>query len=230
MLKIEMQKNELPYEIEEELKVLRTNIQLSGDDKKVLLFTSSLGGEGKSNTSLNLARSMAALGKNVLLVDADLRKSVIEEKIVSGKMKHGLTSYLCGKCLAKDIVYQTERTGVYLIPAGEVPPNPSELLSGERMTQLLTAARDRYDYVFIDCPPVGMVVDAAVFAGHCDGIVLVIASGEISYHFAQDVVKKLRATQCPILGVVLNKVDRTTSKYYGGQKYHKYYKNHYGNE
>ncbi len=228
MLKIELENKELPYEIEEELKTLRTNIQLSGDDKKVILFTSCLGGEGKSNTSLNIARSMAALGKNVLLIDADLRKSVLADRVVSGRVKYGLTHYLVGKCQAKDVLYQTEQAGVYVIPAGEVPPNPSELLSNERMSQLLAVARERYDYIFVDCPPLGMVVDAAVFASHCDGSILVLASGEISYRFAQEVVKKLRATKCPILGVALNKVDHAKGKYYGS-KYHKYYKSHYEN-
>ncbi len=228
MLKIELENKELPYEIEEELKTLRTNVQFSGDDKKVILFTSCLGGEGKSNTTLNLARSMASLGKNVLLIDADLRKSVLADRVVAKRFKNGLTHYLIGKAPAKDILYQTEQPGVYVIPAGEVPPNPSELLSNDRMAQLITAARDHYDYVFIDCPPLGMVIDAAVFASQCDGAIMVLASGEISCHFAQDVVKKLRATQCPILGVVLNKVNHAKDKYYGS-KYHKYYKKHYEN-
>ncbi len=227
MSKIILQHKELPYEIEEELKTLRTNIQLSGDDKKVILFTSCLGNEGKSSTTLNLARSMASLGKNVLLIDADLRKSVLKHRVMDGKITNGLTHYLAGKCLAKDILYQTEQAGVDVMPAGEVPPNPSELLSTDRMQQLVAAARERYDYVFIDCPPLGMVVDASVFARHCDGAVLIVASHEISRHFAQDVVKKLRATQCPILGAVLNKVRVEENKYYGGKKYQKYYKKQY---
>ncbi len=223
MPKISLINEELPYGIEEELKNLRSNIQLSGNDKRVILFTSCLGGEGKSTTTLNLARSMAALGKNVLIIDTDLRKSVINQKVVSGKITVGLTHYLIGHSSAQDIIYETERKGVYIAPAGKIPPNPSELLSTDKFGQLITAARKIYDYIFIDCPPLGMVVDPAVIAQHCDGSILVIASAEISKHFAFDVIKKLKNTQCPIMGVVLNKVDLSVSKYYGRGKYHRYY-------
>ncbi len=230
MLKLTLQHNELPYEVEEELKTLRTNIQLSGSEKKVILFTSCLGSEGKSSTALNIARSMAALDKNVLLIDADLRKSVLKKRVIGGKIQAGLTHFLAGKCVANDMVYKTEQRGVFVMPAGEVPPNPSELLSNDRMKQRIKVARESYDYVFIDCPPLGMVVDAAVLAPQCDGAILLVASSEISYRFAQDVTKKLRATQCPILGVVLNKVKVEESKYYGTKKYQKYYKKEYAAE
>ncbi len=227
MLNIVLQNRELPYEIKEELKTLRTNIQLAGDSKKVILCTSCIAREGKSNTTLNLARSMATLDKTVLLVDADLRKSVLKKRVISGKFKMGLSDYLAGNAALTDVFYQTEQPGVYVIPAGKVPPNPSELLSGERMVRMLDSARQKFDYVFIDSPPLGLVVDASVIAVHSDAVILLVAAGEISYHFVQEVVKKLRATQCPILGVVLNKVVPQKGKYYGGKKYRKYYKDHY---
>lgn len=227
MLKIELENKELSYEIKEELKTLRTNIQLAGDSKKVILCTSCIAGEGKSNTTLNLARSMAELDKTVLLVDADLRKSVLKKRVISGQFEMGLADYLAGNAILTDVFYQTEQPGVYVIPAGKVPPNPSELLSGERMVRMLDSAREQFDYVFIDSSPLGLVVDASIIAQHSDAVILLVAAGEISYHFVQEVVKKLRATKCPILGVVLNKVVAKKGKYYGGKKYRNYYKEQY---
>lgn len=223
---------ELPYEIAEEIKTLRTNILFSGDDKRVIMITSCKSGEGKSSVILELARSMAELGKNVLLVDADLRKSVVKEKVKEGRIRYGLTHYLCGQASAQEALYATESDGVYLMPAGAMPPNPTELLSNVRMKSLLEATRQNFDYVLVDCAPLGMVVDAAVVAPFCDGSMMLIEAGQISYRYAQDVLNQLKATQSPILGVVLNKVDYAKSKHYGRygkyygkySKYEKYYK------
>ncbi len=224
---------ELPYEINEEIKTLRTNLQFCGTEKKVILFTSSISGEGKSTTVLNLCRSFAEQGKTVLLVDADLRKSVLHSKVVSGRSSYyGLSHYLSGQCDMESTVYETETPGMAVIFAGFVPPNPVELLAGERMASLLKAARKVFDYVIVDCAPIGMVIDAAVVAPMCDGTIIEISAGQIKYRLAQEVVEKMRNTRCPILGVVLNKVDRRkSSKYYGkyygryyGKRYEEYYK------
>lgn len=231
--RVALQHPELPYEINEEMKTLRTNLQFCGTDKRVVLFTSSISGEGKSTTVLNLCRSFAEQGKNVLLIDADLRKSVLHRKVISGKMHYyGLSHYLSGQCEMDAILYETETPGMVTIFAGFVPPNPVELLSGERMQTLIKTAKKAFDYVLIDCAPLGMVVDAAVVAPFCDGAVIEIEAGTIKYRLAQEVVSKMRNTRCPILGVVLNKVDRRkSSKYYGkyygryyGKRYEEYYK------
>jgi Mrp family chromosome partitioning ATPase len=190
MEQIVLKQHELPYEVAEQLKTLRTNIRFCGDDKRVILITSCLSGEGKSTMSLELTRSLAELDKRVLLIDCDL----------------------------------TEEDGVYLMPAGAIPPNPSELLSSDRMARLIAMSRKSYDYVIADCAPLGMVVDAAVIAPFCDGVVLVIEAGNIPYGLAQEVAQKLKNTHCPILGAVLNKVDRESKKYY---KYGKYYNKRY---
>ena len=227
---IGLERRELPYEIAEELKSLRTNLQFCGKDKKVLMLTSCLSGEGKSTLSLEVARSFAELGKQVLLIDADLRKSVLDERVVDGAIRYGLSHYLSGQCSLDDAVYSTETEGLDVIPAGALAPNPSELISNEIFSKLIQNSRSAYDYVIVDCAPLGMVVDAAVVAPRCDGAVLVIESGTIKYRFAREVAKKLKNTNCPVLGVVLNKVDRRSGrygKYYGyggyGHRYSAYY-------
>ena len=108
-----------------------------------------------------------------------------------------------------------------------MPPNPTELLSTDAMKKLVAFCREHFDYVIIDTPPIGMVVDAAVIAPLCDGVVILIEANEVKYRLAQEVVAKMKATDCPILGVVLNKVDyKTNGKNYGkyyGKKYKGYY-------
>ena len=109
--------------------------------------------------------------------------------------------------------------------SGPIPPNPSELLSNKRFQSLIEKAREEYDVVIIDTPPLGSVIDAAVIAKHCDGAVLVIASGAVSYRFARRIKEQIEMTGCPILGCVLNKVKVNDKGYYGkyyGEYYHSY--------
>ena len=208
------------YAVREELKTLRTNIQFCGDDKRVILVTSCIAGEGKSTTTQELAETLSEIDKRILYIDADLRKDKEEKDGLSGQYKYGLTHYLSGQCASRDAVYSTNIRGLYAVPSGVVPPNPSELLSNPRMHALLSEMKEVFDYIIIDTAPLGMVVDAAVLAPVCDGAILLIESGSVSYRLAQDVVKQLENTQCPILGVILNKVARSKGSYYG--KYGRY--------
>lgn len=209
---------ELPYDIEEEIKSLRTNIQLCGADKKVILFTSCLASEGKSTTATQISFSLAELGKKVLLIDTDLRKSAMKNSVKEGNITAGLTHYLAGQNTMEQTVYQTQNEGMHIIPAGVLPPNPSELLSSQRMDELLEKARAEYDYVIVDAAPLGLVTDAAIVAQKCDGAILLMESGAIKYRLAQEVLQKLRSTKCPVLGAVLNKVDRSADHYYSYAK------------
>ena len=118
-----------------------------------------------------------------------------------------------------EAVYATESSRLHILFAGPVPPNPTELLSGELFKDTLNSFRDIYDYIFIDCPPVGMVVDAAIAAKYADASILLIESGEVKKKLALEAKQKLEVVGCPILGVVLNKVERR-----GGGYYRKYYK------
>ena len=223
-----LRREELPYEINEELKLLRTNILFCGTDKRIILVTSAFSGEGKSTVVLNLCRSLAELGKSVILIDADMRKSVLKTKVSKEVPALGLSHFLSGQCKFADIPCSTNINNLSVIFSGIVPPNPSELLSTNNMKKLVAYCGDHYDYVIVDCPPIGLVVDAAVVAPFCDGSLILIEAGEVKYRIAQEVVAKMRATECPILGVVLNKVDYRGGNGYGyGSYYGKKYKNYY---
>ena len=216
------------YQSMEAYKSLRTNIQFCGNDKKTLLFTSCTPNEGKSSVTLNLACSMAETGKKVILIDCDLRKSVIYGKITVKEETPGLAHYLSRQASLKDVVCSTNIKNLYMILPGPVPPNPAELLGNAYFDNMLATLREIYDYVIIDSPPLGSVIDSAVIAQKCDGAVLVLESGAVGRRFVQSVKRQLEKTGCPILGVILNKVDLKKQGYYGKQ-YGKYYGKYYGN-
>lgn len=211
------------YRSNEAYKSLRTNIEFSGADKKVIVFTSCTPNEGKSTVTMALAASLAEGDKKVLFIDADMRKSVlIGRHRVAGEIK-GLSHFLSGQAELKDVLTKTQEPKLSVIFAGVVPPNPAELLGSKRFEALLAGARQTYDYVIIDAPPLGSVIDAAIIAKNCDASVMVISANTISHKFARVMKEQLEKADCPILGVVLNKVDMKKNKYYG-----KYYGSYYG--
>ncbi len=215
------------YGYREAIKTLRSNIQFSGNSVRTVLFTSSMPAEGKSDISLALAESLAQIGKKTLLVDADIRKSVLAERCMPGREAAGLSQYLSGQKELEEMIYKTDQENLYLIFAGPYAPNPAELLSEELCGQMFEVLKASYDYVIVDTPPMGNLIDGAVLARHCDGAVLVIESGAISYRLEQKVKSQLERAGCRILGAVLNKVDRRSEGYYG--KYSRYGKyGHYG--
>ena len=222
MQTLTLKQRETPYEINEELKVLRTNIQFSGDDKRVILMTSSFSGEGKSTLSLNLAVSFTELGRKVLYIDTDMRKSEILSHFERTTLDFGLSHYLSGQCNVGDIMCKTNVNGLYVIASVQVPPNPSELLARPRFSALVEACRKTFDYIIVDCAPLGMVVDAAVTAPVCDGVLVVLEAGQVTYRMAQDTVAKIEVTGCPIIGAVLNKVDYSHGSYGYGKYYGRY--------
>lgn len=228
MQTIELKERLLDYRSKEAFKMLRTNIDFTGSDLKVICITSCTPNEGKSNISFEVAKSYAQLGKKVLLVDADLRKSVMRQRHKRGKVRLGLVNYLVGKCEFEDALCETDVDNLYMIFSGPVPPNPSELLGNWKFTEMIQNAREEYDMVIIDTPPLGSVIDAAVVSKCCDGAVLIIAAGNVSYRFARKVKEQLDVAECRILGCVLNKVDLSGKSYYG-KYYGKYYGQYYGN-
>lgn len=223
MKEVNIYRQELDYSANESYKSLRTNLLFCGEEKKVIAITSCTPNEGKSTVSINLAMSLADSGKKVLFIDADLRKSVLTGRTeVEGEIK-GLSHLLSHQETIDNVIYSTNIPRFYIIYAGTVPPNPAELLGGNYFKKLLEAVRKIYDYVIIDTPPLGSVIDGAVIADACDGSILVIESGAISYRFAQEVKEQMERCNCPILGVILNKVDMSRQGYYG-----KYYGKYYG--
>ena len=216
------------FQSDEAFKLLRTNIQFCGRDIKVICFTSCLPNEGKSNVSFNLAISFAESGKRVIFIDADLRRSVIVGRYKPDQAVLGLTHYLSGLNTFDEVVYETNHINFDIIFSGPNTPNPAELLDGECFSELIKTLRVEYDYIIIDTPPIGSVVDSAIVSEYCDGIVFVIEANEISYRLAQKVKKQLDRGECRILGAVLNKVDRKTGQYsYYGKKYKKYENRYY---
>lgn len=216
------------YATREELKALRANLQFCGTDKKVILVTSCMAGEGKSTITLNLAVALAELQKKVLLVDCDLRKSMLYRQVEGEKPKKGLTHYLSGQAALSEVIYTVDQPVFNMIFAGPVPPNPSELLSSKKFSTLIEKARDAYDYILIDCAPLGMVIDAAVVASKSDAGILVIESGHIAYRLARNVKEQLEKSGCPVIGAVLNRVEKGSGGRYYGKRYQKAYDQYYG--
>lgn len=223
--------DKLDYRTKEAYKTLRTNIEFCGEENKVIAITSCTPNEGKSSVSMNLAYAMAEAKKNVILIDADLRKSVLAGRYRTGIVKHGVTHCLVGKVKIQDAICSTNVNNLYMMFSGPVPPNPSELLGSKNFKLLLESLKQTFDYIIIDTPPLGSVIDSAIIAKECDGTILVLENNTISYKFAQRVKEQLNKTGCKILGVVLNKVDMTAKGYYGhyGRYYGKYYGKYYGN-
>ena len=212
------------YRSNEAYKTLRTNIEFSGSDKKVIVFTSCTPNEGKSTVSMGLAASLAEGGKRVLFVDADLRKSVLVGRHrVTGEVK-GLTHFLSGQADVKEVILRTRGTESLRDIRRTGSAEPGRTARQQKVRSILDGARQAYDYVIIDAPPLGNVIDAAIIAKNSDASVMVISAKTISYKFARVVKEQLEKADCPILGVVLNKVDMKQNKYYG-----KYYGNYYGN-
>lgn len=196
-------------------RTLRTNIEFTGVENRIIAVTSCMPNDGKSTVAFNMACIFAESGKKTLLMDADLRKSVLLKRLrVSGNMK-GFSHLLSGQASAADAIYSTNIEKLYLMPTGVFPSNPTELLGNERFQQLIAALRDNFEYVIVDTPPVGNVIDAAVVAKQCDGTILVLAADRISKGDAIAVTEQMRAANENILGVVLNKVDLKSSGYYG---------------
>ena len=227
------EEHEMDFRTKEAYKTLRANLEFAGDDVKVIAVTSCTPNEGKSSISMNLAKAIAESGKKVILIDADLRKSVLVGRYKTGAVKFGLTHYLSGQKKFNEVYCTTNIHNLYVAFSGPVPPNPSELLGGKYFNNMVAKLREHFDYVIMDTPPLGSVIDSAIVAKQCDGCVIVIASNEISYRFAQRVKEQLEVAECRILGCVLNKVNISQKSYYGryyGKYYGRYYGKYYGND
>lgn len=221
--RINIHRNALDYRTNESYKTLRTNIQFCGNNMKVIALTSCTPNEGKSSVSFNLAASFVDNGKRVLLVDADLRKSVLMGRYRVGVVKGGLTHYLSGQKELGEVICKTSADNMDVIFCGSYSPNPSELLNHSRFDKMIRELREEYDYIIIDTPPLGSVIDSAIVARVTDGVIIVMEAYKINYKFARNVKEQLEKVNCRILGVVMNKVPMDTKKYY-----EKYYGKYYG--
>lgn len=210
------------YNYNEAIKTLRTNLQFCGNGIRVIMMTSSLPDEGKSDIAFALASSLTQIGKRTLLIDADIRKSVLVSRYQLEQEVCGLSQYLSGQKGLDEIVYATSVENLHVVFAGPYSPNPAELLEEELFASMVKQMREQYDYVIIDTPPMGNLIDGAIVARQCDGAVMVVESGAVSYRLEQRVKNQLDKSGCRILGVVLNKVDLEHSSYGYYGKYGKY--------
>ncbi len=195
-------------------KRLRTNIEFSGDENKIICITSCISGDGKTSVSYYLSRAMAKNGKKILFIDADLRNSSMHHRMNYDKNILGLSHFLVGKCDVNEVIYKTSYEGLYFIPTGVFSRHPSELFSGKRFESLLKSYRSVFDYIIIDTPPVGAVVDPIVIASKCDAYLLVTASGNNSRNALKKAIEDMSVANTNFLGVVLNKIDKTATSYY----------------
>lgn len=212
--------NDLKNPATEAYRVIRTSIQFAqaGKELKTLAVTSCMPNEGKSITVANLAVVLTQAGKSVLLLDCDMRNPSVHKNFnLSNKV--GLSSCISMGTALSDAVQKTSIEGLYALTGGVIPPNPSELLGSEQMKNVLQRAKEQYDYVLIDTPPVMPVTDALIVSRFVDGMILVIASAEVKVEMARDVKNQLVNAGANILGVVLNKV-RSEHHGYG---YYYYY-------
>jgi len=224
-LNIDLVKN-VNYQQREVYRTLRTNIEFTGIENQIIAITSCIANEGKSTVAYNLASMLAETGKKTLYIDADLRKSVLLKKLgVKGSLP-GLTHFLSGQKTINEVTYATQNEHFFILPTGPFPTNPTELLGNERFGELMQLVRTPFEYVIIDCPPLGAVIDAAVVAKKVDGSIMVIEANQVSRWEAQNTVKQLKLANPNILGVVLNKLDYKVNSYYSGK--YGYY-NHYEN-
>ena len=215
------------YGYNEAIKTLRTNIQFCGSNIHTIMFTSAMPDEGKSDVAFAAASSLAQIGKKVVLIDADIRRSVLASRYQLQEEISGLSQYLSGQKNMDDIIYDTNYENFSVVFAGPYSPNPAELLEEALFEDLLDTLGEEFDYVIIDTPPMANLIDGAIVARYCDGAVMVIENGAISYRLEQKVKNQLDKTGCRILGAVLNKVDLHENGYYGKYgrygKYGKYY-------
>lgn len=213
--------------VAEAYRTLRTNIQFSSIDSiiKSIVITSSGPSEGKSTISVNTAVTMAQAEKKVLLIDCDLRKPKVHTffKIRNGQ---GLTNILVEDLDYKKAINKIDNIeNLHVLTSGPIPPNPSELLGSKKMEGFVEKAKDAYDMVILDAPPVGMVTDAAILSTIVDGTIFVCAVGQANIEASKAAKNLLEKVNAHILGVVLNKVPVKGGGYY---KYHYY--NYYNYE
>lgn len=212
-LEIAQKKLEFIKKAEEYYNALCTNIQLSGDKLKVISVTSVNPGEGKTTTSVNIARSFARAGYKTLLIDGDTRNSVMSGFFKSREKITGLTEFLSGTADLSHGLCDTNIENLFVIQSGSVSPNPTALLQSKNFNDMIETLRKYFDYIIVDTAPIGIVIDAAIITQKCDASILVTATGEVNKRDVQKAKQQLEQTEKLFLGVILNKFDVQHKKY-----------------
>jgi tyrosine-protein kinase Etk/Wzc len=217
--------------VSEAYRTLRTNIQFKDLEKthRAILITSSTPKEGKSTTVANLAITMAQMGSKILLVDTDLRRPVIHS-IFNLKKDNGITNFLVGNSGFEDIIKPTVIDNLFVVTCGPLPPNPSEILSSNKMKEFIKIAQKQFNTVLFDSPPIIAVTDAAVLSSMVDGLILVIKAHQTRRDAIKRALSLLESVKAKVYGSLLNSVniERTYGSYYYYYYYHYY--NYYGHD
>jgi capsular exopolysaccharide synthesis family protein len=216
--------------IAEQIRTLRTNLQFLRESKEgsqVLLFTSSISGEGKSFVSLNLGASLALIGKRTVILEMDLRKPRLRSSLNDMTNGMGLSNYLTGEVELNDVIKPVpDRDNYFIITSGPIPPNPTELLSGPRLEKLITELRDQFDYVIIDAPPVGLVTDAQIIAPFSDATMFMVRHDVTPKNSMKMVEALYQEKRFNKLNIILNGVGDGEDQYYSyGYSNKNYYSN-----
>lgn len=218
----------LDYATAEAINTLCTNLSFSGGDVRSIMLTSTHASEGKSFIAMNIMRTLAKLGKTVVLVDADLRRSAIGSRFgvqfAPEDKPVGLAHFLAGMADTGDVIYRTDIEGAYIVPVGKEVANSLQLLSTPRFSALLKGLENIVDYVLVDAPPIGVIIDAAEIAKSCDGTLLVVRYNDVHRRDLLEAQRQLEKAGANILGAVLNMVEPNS---FMNRNY--YYKNYYTN-
>ncbi len=219
------------YEMNEAMNVLRTNVSYSGEGVKLVAITSVDENAGKSVISFEMMRNYANAGLKTLLIDADLRKSVFSARhsaqVDDGLPFTGLADVLSGKGEINDAVYKTNIPNGYVLPVGNYVLNPTPLFAGKIFAAMLDVLKKAFDFIIIDTPPLGRVIDAAIIAQNCSGTIIVVGANEVDYRQVNEAKNQLLRVGANVLGCVLNKVGQENARYGGKYKYYAKYGNEY---
>lgn len=208
------------FAVQEAYKTLRTNIMfaLPGNDCKCIGVTSPVSGDGKSTTAVNLAISLAQIGKRVLLIDCDLRLPTVAHKL-GLRPERDLRDFLVGQARIDEAIFAVERYGLHVLPASSVPVDPTGLLESKQMEYLFTALRRNYEFVIVDLPPVMLVSDAMILSKCLDGYLLAVRQKHTSHRNVADALHQLQFSGAKVLGTVVTGSDFSEKRY--GQYYGK---------
>ena len=220
----------LDYATTEAINTLDSNVIFSGTQYKSIMMTSCDANEGKSFICFQLAERLAFLGYSVIMVDADLRKSVFLSRydVACKDPVLGLTHFLAGRCAMEQIEYATNIPNLYVVPSGKEVINSLPLLTSARFASLMKDLGRRYNFVLVDAPPVGLIVDAAMIANVCDGTLFTVTNERISRRELKSAIRQIQNSGCAVLGIILNKVVMETHK--SRKYYYKSYYSHYSSE
>lgn len=210
-----------PWPIQEAYKALRTNLTFSlpGSDCKVIGITSAFRHDGKSTNAANIAISFCQIDKKVMLIEGDLRKPTLSKKL-NCRQVPGLADMLIGKHSLKECTRATTKhKHLVVVPAGNIPPDPTWLFQSEQMATLVNGLKNHFDYIFVDLPPITSVADALILSPLMDGYLLVVRDNATEYRALADTLEQMRLTKAKVIGFIYNDAESA-----GGDKYYRYYK------